>query len=406
MLMKASDNKLTPQLRFPEFKNSGEWEEDIAKNIFMTISEKNHSELSVLAATQEYGMLKRDDINYKIQYNNENTSSYKKVSKGDFVIHLRSFQGGFAYSDIEGITSPAYTVFRIQNVDKHYPYFWKYIFSSIQFIKKLELITYGVRDGRSISFKDFSQFKFLFPPLKEQKKIAEFLSSVDELLEQEKIKLENLKEYKKGLLQNLFPKENQKVPDLRFPEFKNSGYWEEKQLGELTFDINEHNNSNSIKVLSVTNTYGIVEQEEVFKKIIASEDLSNYKVIKKGDIAYNPSRINVGSVDILHKYELGIMSPMYVVVRCQANILNNVFLKQWLISNTFYSLLERNLQGGVRKSLPYNLFKEMKILIPSLKEQQKIADFLSSVDELIIEQVKKIQILQEYKQGLLQKLFL
>ena len=272
MLMKASDNKLTPQLRFPEFKNSGEWEEDIAKNIFMTISEKNHSELSVLAATQEYGMLKRDDINYKIQYNNENTSSYKKVSKGDFVIHLRSFQGGFAYSDIEGITSPAYTVFRIQNVDKHYPYFWKYIFSSIQFIKKLELITYGVRDGRSISFKDFSQFKFLFPPLKEQKKIAEFLSSVDELLEQEKIKLENLKEYKKGLLQNLFPKENQKVPDLRFPEFKNSGDWEEKQLGELTFDINEHNNSNSIKVLSVTNTYGIVEQEEVFKKIIASED--------------------------------------------------------------------------------------------------------------------------------------
>ncbi len=111
-------------------------------------------------------------------------------------------------------------------------------------------------------------------------------------------------------------------------------------------------------------------------------------------------------MDILHKYELGIMSPMYVVVRCQANILNNVFLKQWLISNTFYSLLERNLQGGVRKSLPYNLFKEMKILIPSLKEQQKIADFLSSVDELIIEQVKKIQILQEYKQGLLQKLFL
>lgn len=198
------ENQKVPDLRFPEFKNSGEWEEDIAKNIFMTISEKNHPELSVLAATQEYGMLKRDDIKYKIQYNNENTSSYKKVSKGDFVIHLRSFQSGFAYSDIEGITSPAYTVFRIQNTNKHYPYFWKYIFSSTQFIKKLELIIYGVRDGRSISFKDFSQFKFLFPQLKEQQKIADFLSSVDGLILEQIKKIEIMKVYKEGLLQNLF----------------------------------------------------------------------------------------------------------------------------------------------------------------------------------------------------------
>ncbi len=198
------ENQKVPDLRFPEFKNSGEWEEDIAKNIFMTISEKNHPELSVLAATQEYGMLKRDDIKYKIQYNNENTSSYKKVSKGDFVIHLRSFKSGFAYSDIEGITSPAYTVFRIQNTNKHYPYFWKYIFSSTQFIKKLELIIYGVRDGRSISFKDFSQFKFLFPQLKEQQKIADFLSSVDGLILEQIKKIEIMKVYKEGLLQNLF----------------------------------------------------------------------------------------------------------------------------------------------------------------------------------------------------------
>lgn len=202
--MKANDKKLTPQLRFPEFKNSGEWKEDIAKNIFMTISDKNHPELSVLAATQEYGMVKRDDINYKIQYNSENTSSYKKVSKGDFVIHLRSFQGGFAYSDIEGITSPAYTVFRIKDKSKHYPYFWKHIFTSNQFIKKLELITYGVRDGRSISFKDFSQFKFPTPPLKEQQKIADFLSSVDELIIEQIKKIEIMQEYKKGLLQKLF----------------------------------------------------------------------------------------------------------------------------------------------------------------------------------------------------------
>lgn len=195
------------------------------------------------------------------------------------------------------------------------------------------------------------------------------------------------------------------TPQLRFPEFKNSGEWEEKKLGELTLDINERNKSNLTKVLSVTNTYGIVEQEDFFQKIVASEDLSNYKVIRKGDIAYNPSRINVGSVDLLQKYDIGIMSPMYVIVRCQENILNNVFLKQWLISNTFYSLLERNLQGGVRKSLPYNIFQEMNIVIPQLKEQKKIADFLSSVDELIEIEKIKLENLKEYKKGLLQNLF-
>lgn len=195
------------------------------------------------------------------------------------------------------------------------------------------------------------------------------------------------------------------TPQLRFPEFKNSSEWEEKKLGELTLDINERNNSNLTKVLSVTNAYGIVEQEDFFQKIVASEDLSNYKVIRKGDIAYNPSRINVGSVDILNKYKLGIMSPMYVIVRCKENILDNFFLKQWLISGTFYLLLEKYLQGGVRKSLPYNLFKNIDILIPSFKEQQKIAYFLSSVDELIIEQVKKLEKLKEYKKGLLQNLF-
>ena len=193
------------------------------------------------------------------------------------------------------------------------------------------------------------------------------------------------------------------TPQLRFPEFKNSGEWEEKKLGELTLDVNERNKSDLTTVLSVTNTYGIVEQEDFFQRIVASEDLSNYKVIRKGDIAYNPSRINVGSVDVLQNNDIGVMSPMYVIVRCKENILNNEFLKQWLLSNTFYSLMEKNLQGGVRKSLPYNIFKNIEIVTPPLKEQQKIADLLSSVDELIIEQVKKIKLLQEYKKGLLQQ---
>ena len=388
--METNDKKLTPQLRFPEFKNSGEWEEDIAKNIFITINEKNHPELSVLAATQEYGMVKRDDINYKIQYNSENTISYKKVSKGDFVIHLRSFQGGFAYSDIEGITSPAYTVFRIKDKSKHYPYFWKHIFTSNQFIKKLELITYGVRDGRSISFKDFSQFKFPTPPLKEQQKIADFFSLVDELIDNEKIKLENLKEYKKGLLQNLFPKENQKVPDLRFPEFKNDGEWEEKKIKDIvdyeqpTGYIVESDNyslkgtpvltANKSFILGYTNeTTGIYSNVPV---IIFDDFTTDKKYVSF------PFKIKSSAIKILSAK------------------------KEYNVKFVYELMTLINFNPQEHKRYYIGTYQNINILTPPLKEQQKIADFLSSVDELIIEQIKKIKLLQEYKTGLLQKLFL
>lgn len=409
MLMKASDNTLIPQLRFPEFTSSGEWEEDIAKNIFMTISDKNHPELNVLAATQEYGMLKRDDINYKIQYNNENTSSYKKVCKGDFVIHLRSFQGGFAYSDIEGITSPAYTVFRIQNIDKHYPYFWKYVFSSTQFIKKLELITYGVRDGRSISFKDFSQFKFLFPSLKEQKKIADFLLSVDELIMQEKIKLKELQEYKKGLLQNLFPKENQKVPDLRFPEFKNSGEWVEKKL-DILFDFKNGYTPSKNNIAYWEN--GIIPWFRM-EDIRENGNILHDSIQHITEIAVKNNKLFPANSIIL---SISATIGEFALIKCNF-ICNQRFVCLSLKSNSFDIMYcyyymnniskwcKNNVHNNTFAAINIDELKKLSILFPSLEEQQKIADFLSSVDELIIQEKIKLDKLLEYKKGLLQQLF-
>ena len=406
MLMKVNDKKITPQLRFPEFKNSGEWEEDIAKNIFITINEKNHPELSVLAATQEYGMVKRDDINYKIQYNSENTISYKKVSKGDFVIHLRSFQGGFAYSDIEGITSPAYTVFRIKDKSKHYPYFWKHIFTSNQFIKKLELITYGVRDGRSISFKDFSQFKFPTPPLKEQQKIADFFSLVDELIDNEKIKLENLKEYKKGLLQNLFPKENQKVPDLRFPEFKNSGEWEEKKLGDILVESRIPGSQGSIAKKISLKLWG--KGVTIKKENILGSNNTKYYIRKKGQFIYSKlDFLNQAFAIIPDEFD-GFETTTDLPCFDVSKLINKFFLLEFIKLPNIYKTYGVLFANGGRKAKRVQVkdFLKIKILVPIYKEQQKIADFLSSVEKLIIEQVEKIQLLQEYKKGLLQKLFL
>ena len=128
-----------PQVRFKGF--DGEWVQADAGFIFDTRDDRRHPELPVLAATQELGMVQRSKIHYDISYDKKNAVTYKRVMPGQFVIHLRSFQGGFAHSDTEGITSPAYTVMDFKDKETHDDYFWKYVFASDRFIKRLETVT-------------------------------------------------------------------------------------------------------------------------------------------------------------------------------------------------------------------------------------------------------------------------
>ena len=166
-----------PELRFPEFTDA--WEQRKADYIFKSVTEKGYPELPVLSASQELGMVYRDQNGIDIQHDKKNESSYKRVSPGQFVIHLRSFQGGFAYSEVEGITSPAYTVMSFKNSSEQYGLFWKYVFKSETFIKRLETITYGIRDGRSISFSDFKSLMLQYPSLSEQELIGDLIAIIE-----------------------------------------------------------------------------------------------------------------------------------------------------------------------------------------------------------------------------------
>lgn len=133
-------------------------------------------------ATQDRGMIYRSDSVIKIQHNGDNESNYKRVLPGQFVIHLRSFQGGFAHSENEGICSPAYTVFGFKEAKNHNDIFWKYFFSSKKFIKALESITYGIRDGRSISNDEFLKMKLFVPSINEQTRIGSQIRVVNYLI--------------------------------------------------------------------------------------------------------------------------------------------------------------------------------------------------------------------------------
>lgn len=171
---------LSVQLIHPIYTSS--WEQRKAKELFVSTADKGYPELPVLSATQDRGMIRRDENSINIFHDKKNEAGYKRVLPGQFVIHLRSFQGGFAHSAIEGITSPAYTVFGFSEPEKHDSEYWKYVFTSKSFIQRLETVTYGIRDGRSISYEEFLTLGFVYPSKAEQTAIARYLDKLSDLI--------------------------------------------------------------------------------------------------------------------------------------------------------------------------------------------------------------------------------
>ena len=178
--MFPKDGESVPEIRFAGFTDP--WEQRKASEVFQIVDDRGHPTLPVLSATQNQGMIYRDDSGRYIGHDESNEIGYKRVLPGDFVVHLRSFQGGFAHSQYEGITSPAYTVFRAKEPTSHSDRFWKHWFMSEHFIAGLSTVTYGIRDGRSISVDEFMNTFLAFPAVEEQAAISRLLDYLDDLI--------------------------------------------------------------------------------------------------------------------------------------------------------------------------------------------------------------------------------
>lgn len=180
-----------------------EWKEVSGGDAFDNISNKEHnSDLPILAITQEFGAIPRDLIDYNVLVSDKSIESYKVVEVGDFIISLRSFQGGIEYSNYKGICSPAYIILRPSiEIDRR---FFKYYFKTSTYIQRLTKKLEGIRDGKMISYKYFSEVLLPLPSLEEQIKIANFLSSIDEQINTVKQQIAQTQQFKKGLLQQMF----------------------------------------------------------------------------------------------------------------------------------------------------------------------------------------------------------
>ena len=191
---------LNSEVRIPGFTE--DWQYLLAGDIFNSISDKSHGGKGVvLSSTQDKGIIPRSEVDVDIKFDIDSLSSYKKINAGEFVISLRSFQGGIEYSEYEGLLSPAYTVLRKKiNISEK---FYKNLFKSADFITKLSGLIYGIRDGKQISFKDFSVMKLPYPSIEEQNKISEILELASyeiDILEKE---LNLIQLQKKGIAQLL-----------------------------------------------------------------------------------------------------------------------------------------------------------------------------------------------------------
>ena len=174
------------------------------RQLFEIINERNNRlEFSnVLSASQERGMVSREDLNLDIKFERSNINTYKIVRNGDYVIHLRSFQGGFAFSDIVGVCSPAYTIMRPKDL-LEYGYL-SYYFTSRQFIKSLVIVTYGIRDGRSINVDEWFDMKIVIPTKEQQRHIVRTIKVFENKIENEEIYASCLLKQKQHLLRQMF----------------------------------------------------------------------------------------------------------------------------------------------------------------------------------------------------------
>ena len=181
-----------------------EWEMLNGDKLFDSISDKNHnSDLPILAITQDQGAIPRDMINYQMSVKDESIAGYKVVQVGDFIISLRTFQGGIEFSRYKGICSPAYNILRPRSADV-YRDFYKYYFKTASYIMQLQKNLEGIRDGKMISYKYFSDIKLPFPHRIEQERIANYFSLLDEKIEIINKQIILTQTFKKGLLQQMF----------------------------------------------------------------------------------------------------------------------------------------------------------------------------------------------------------
>ncbi len=400
------EKALVPQIRFTGFTDP--WEQRKLGELFEEHSEKDRDDLPALTIIQGGGTVHRDESNRNLQFDRNSLSNYKVVDTGDFIVHLRSFEGGLEKATCCGLVSPAYHIFRGKNVDSDFYYLY---FRSKRFIDAdLKPHVYGIRDGRSI---DIEGMKTIFIPwtnLAEQRRIGAFFDHLDSLITLHQRKYDKLCVLKKSMLDKMFPKGGSLYPEIRFAGFTDP--WEQRKLENYVVVSTTKNVDGKFRkedVLSVSGEYGVVNQITFQGRSFAGASVSNYGVVNTGDVVYTKSPLNSNPYGIIkvNKGIPGIVSTLYAIYHPRDNVYANfiqVYFEQHeRMNNYMHPLVNKGAKNDMKVTAE-NALKGM-VTFPSRKEQSVISAFFSRLDSLITLHQRKLELLRNIKKSMLDKMF-
>lgn len=437
--MSEVEETLEPELRFPEFRDTGEWKSKPLGKLytFKVTNSFSRAKLNYDEGTVRnihYGdihtkfpalfNLEKEDVPYI-----DPTQSIERIKEENYCV-----EGDLVFADAsedlddigktieivnlngEKLLAGLHTLLARQKASTLVSGFGGYLFKSSGIRKQIKTEAQGAK-VLGISAGRLAGINIYFPAKhQEQRKIVDCLSSIDELITVQSRRLESLKAHKKGLLQHLFPAEGETVPKLRFPEFRDAGAWKKAKFDDLMkiisgkgFKASEYSSS-GIRLLQIENVgYGTTKWGDNLNYLPESYTLEHPElVLQEGDIVLalnRPVTNNNLKIARITKQD----KPVLLYQRVgKLEIIDESIVNDFIFQTCqsfIKDFVTRQSIGSDQPFISLRTLYAQEITIPSLDEQQKIADCLSSTDELITAQAQKLESLKEHKKGLMQKLF-
>ena len=404
-----------PQIRFKGFTD--DWEQRKLNDIAIKSTNKNNSMVysETFTNSAEFGIISQKDFFDHDISNKENLNGYYIVENDDFVYNPRisTFApvGPINRNKLNrtGVMSPLYTVFKTKNVNKRFleKYFKSNHWHRYMFLNGDS----GARSDR-FSIKDyiFMEMPILFPKNNEQVKIGNFLDKLDQLITLHQRKYEKLKNIKKSMLEKMFPKNENKIPEIRFKGFTDD--WEQRKLNyylETSTEKNIKKQYDKIDVFSVSGDFGIVNQIEFQGRSFAGASVANYGIVNTGDIVYTKSPLSSNPYGIIktNKLKPGIVSTLYAVYHPKKNTFSNFvqtyFEQNTRVNNYLHPLVNKGAKNDMKVSNDNAL--EGEVIFPSYDEQKRIYEYFEALDNLITLHQRKYEKLKNIKKSMLEKMF-
>jgi type I restriction enzyme S subunit len=399
-----------PKLRFPEFRGGDGWRPVTLQEASVPVAERvGQRKLTPVSISAGIGFVPQAE-KFGRDISGDQYQLYTLVSDGDFVYNKGNslkFPQGCVYL-LQGwgqVAAPnVFICFRLREAYSNG--FFQNCFEQNMHGKQLKKhITSGARSNGLLNISRESFFGVVIPTPSsdEQQKIAEFLSSLDELIAAQARKVDAFKTHKKGLMQQLFPREGETQPRFRFHEFRNTGEWPVTKAG-LLFANRVTKGKRGLPIYSVTMHDGMVRRDSFDRNFYDIKDAAGNKKVCKDDIAYNMMRMWQGALGVAP--EDCLVSPAYIVLAPMKDAVPVFF--QYLFKLPATLLLLTSHSRGLTKDrlrLYYDDFARIPLRCPSPAEQHRIASCLSSVDALISAETQKLDALKLHRKGLMQQLF-